>query len=199
MRSSSAPRPAGWRRCASCCRRCRATLRACRCSSCCTCRATGRACWRTCSRRKCALAGQRGRGQGAGGAGTVYFAPPDYHLLVDAGRSLALSADDLVNLLAALDRCAVRVGGARSIGERLLGVILTRRQRGWRRRAAAVHDAGGITVVQEPQTASPRHDAVGARAAARGPRAGRCESIAQLLQRSVPERAAQDGHDDGRA
>src|SRR5262245_28388983 len=30
-------------------------------------------------------------------AGTVYFAPPDYHLLVDDGPQLALSSDDLVH------------------------------------------------------------------------------------------------------
>ena len=32
-----------------------------------------------------------------GGSGTVYFAPPGYHLLVEADRSLALSVDPPVN------------------------------------------------------------------------------------------------------
>lgn len=30
-------------------------------------------------------------------AGTIYFAPPDYHLLIDAGPQLALSSDEPVN------------------------------------------------------------------------------------------------------
>jgi two-component system, chemotaxis family, protein-glutamate methylesterase/glutaminase len=73
--------------------------------------------------------------------GTVYFAPPNYHLLVDAGPQLALSADDLVNH----SRPSIDVlfdSAAQVYREHLLGIILT-----------AVHEAGGLTAVQEPQTA----------------------------------------------
>ena len=36
-------------------------------------------------------------------AGNLYFAPPDYHLLIEAGPSLALSVDDLVHFSAPVD------------------------------------------------------------------------------------------------
>ena len=56
--------------------------------------------------------------------GTVYFAPPDYHLLVDRGPQLALSADEPVNF----SRPSIDVlfeSAADVYGERLLGIILT--------------------------------------------------------------------------
>ena len=57
-------------------------------------------------------------------AGTVYFAPPDYHLLVDDGPQLALSADEPVHY----SRPSIDVlfeSAADVYGERLLGIILT--------------------------------------------------------------------------
>ena len=58
------------------------------------------------------------------GAGTVYFAPPDYHLLVDSGPQLALSSDEPVHF----SRPSIDVlfeSAADVYGERLLGIILT--------------------------------------------------------------------------
>jgi two-component system, chemotaxis family, protein-glutamate methylesterase/glutaminase len=88
--------------------------------------------------------------------GTVYFAPPDYHLLVDragpAGAQLALSADDLVNF----SRPSIDVlfeSAADVYRQRLLGIILTGANHDGAAGLAAVHDAAGITVVQHPDTA----------------------------------------------
>ena len=84
--------------------------------------------------------------------GTVYFAPPNYHLLVDAGPQLALSADDLVNH----SRPSIDVlfdSAAEVYREHLLGIILTGANEDGAAGLAAVHDAGGLTVVQEPATA----------------------------------------------
>jgi two-component system, chemotaxis family, protein-glutamate methylesterase/glutaminase len=84
--------------------------------------------------------------------GTVFFAPPNYHLLLDAGPQLALSADDLVNH----SRPSIDVlfeSAADVYRERLLGIILTGANEDGAAGLAAVHDAGGITVVQEPLTA----------------------------------------------
>ena len=66
-------------------------------SSCCICRATGRACWPRYSARKCALPVREAEDKEPVAPGTVYFAPADYHLLVDEGPQLALSADELVH------------------------------------------------------------------------------------------------------
>jgi two-component system, chemotaxis family, protein-glutamate methylesterase/glutaminase len=84
--------------------------------------------------------------------GTVFFAPPNYHLLLDAGPQFALSADDLVNH----SRPSIDVlfeSAADIYRERLLGIILTGANEDGAAGLAAVHDAGGVTVVQEPLTA----------------------------------------------
>jgi two-component system chemotaxis response regulator CheB len=87
--------------------------------------------------------------------GTVYFAPPDYHLLIDRGPSIALSADDLVNF----SRPSVDVlfeSAADVYKERLLGIILTGASRDGAAGLDAVASAGGLTVVQDPATAESR-------------------------------------------
>jgi two-component system chemotaxis response regulator CheB len=84
--------------------------------------------------------------------GTVYFAPSDYHLLVDPGPQLALSIDDLVHH----SRPSIDVlfqSAADLYGKRLLGVVLTGANDDGAEGLAAIHDAGGMTVVQEPATA----------------------------------------------
>lgn len=84
--------------------------------------------------------------------GTVYFAPSNYHLLVDQGPQLALSADDLVHH----SRPSIDVlfeSAAEVYGRRLLGIILTGANEDGAQGLAAVHAAGGITAVQEPETA----------------------------------------------
>jgi two-component system chemotaxis response regulator CheB len=84
--------------------------------------------------------------------GTVYFAPPDYHLLVDAGRQMALSADDPVRF----SRPSIDVlfeSAADLYGDRLLGIVLTGANDDGAAGLEAVHLAGGLTVVQRPDEA----------------------------------------------
>ncbi len=81
--------------------------------------------------------------------GTIYFAPPDYHLLVDRGPRIALSVDDQVKF----SRPSVDVlfeSAAEVYGARLLGMILTGASEDGAAGLAAVHDAGGWTIVQQP-------------------------------------------------
>jgi two-component system chemotaxis response regulator CheB len=88
-------------------------------------------------------------------AATVYFAPPDYHLLIDEGPALALSADDLVNF----SRPSVDVlfeSAAEVYRSRLLGIILTGASPDGAAGLAAVAAAGGTTVVQDPEHAYSR-------------------------------------------
>ena len=85
-------------------------------------------------------------------AGTVYFAPPDYHLLIEKDGTVALSNDDLVNF----SRPSIDVlfeSAAEAYGARLLGVILTGANRDGADGLAAVRGAGGIAVVQDPAEA----------------------------------------------
>ncbi|HMH27190.1 MAG TPA: chemotaxis protein CheB [Steroidobacteraceae bacterium] len=94
-------------------------------------------------------------------SGTVYFAPSDYHLLVDQGPQLALSADEPVHH----SRPSVDVlfeSAADIYEDRLLGIILTGANEDGASGLAAVHDAGGVTIVQRPDTARAPHMALSA-------------------------------------
>jgi two-component system, chemotaxis family, protein-glutamate methylesterase/glutaminase len=85
--------------------------------------------------------------------GTVYFAPPDYHMLVDRGPALALSGDEAVHF----SRPSIDVlfdSAADIYGERLMGVILTGANQDGAAGLAAVGRAGGRTVVQDPSSAA---------------------------------------------
>lgn len=84
--------------------------------------------------------------------GTIYFAPPDYHLLVETGRTFALSQDDRVHY----SRPAVDVlfeSAAEAYGERLMGIILSGANADGARGLKAVADAGGMAVVQALESA----------------------------------------------
>jgi two-component system chemotaxis response regulator CheB len=84
--------------------------------------------------------------------GTVYFAPPDYHLLIDDGPQLALSSDPLVNF----SRPSIDVlfeSAADAYGPRLAALLLTGASQDGTAGIEAVHRAGGVTVVQDPAEA----------------------------------------------
>lgn len=84
--------------------------------------------------------------------GTVYVAPPDYHLLVDEGPRIALSTDVPVNF----SRPAIDVlfeSAADLYRERLLAVVLTGANHDGAAGLAAVQQRGGVAVVQEPESA----------------------------------------------
>lgn len=87
--------------------------------------------------------------------GTICFAPPDYHLLVDCDdglAQLALSADDAVNF----SRPSIDVlfeSAAVLYGPRVLGILLTGASHDGAAGLRAIHAAGGYTVVQDPKTA----------------------------------------------
>jgi two-component system, chemotaxis family, protein-glutamate methylesterase/glutaminase len=88
--------------------------------------------------------------------GCIYFAPPDYHLLVDRvdeGPCLALSADPLVNF----SRPSIDVlfeSAADAYRARLLGIVLTGGNQDGAAGLAAVARGGGLTAVQRPDTAA---------------------------------------------
>jgi two-component system chemotaxis response regulator CheB len=82
----------------------------------------------------------------------VYFAPPDYHLLIEADHSFALSVEEPVNF----SRPSIDVlleSAAEAYGARLLAIILTGASRDGARGAAQVRRAGGLVAVQDPNSA----------------------------------------------
>jgi two-component system, chemotaxis family, protein-glutamate methylesterase/glutaminase len=102
--------------------------------------------------RRCALPVREAEDKEPIEPGTVYFAPPDYHVLVENCRQIALSADEPVHY----SRPSIDVlfeSAADVYGERLLGIILTGGNADGAAGLHAVHQAGGITIVQQPDTA----------------------------------------------
>jgi two-component system, chemotaxis family, protein-glutamate methylesterase/glutaminase len=86
--------------------------------------------------------------------GRVYIAPPDYHLLVDA-HGFALSIDEPVQH----SRPSIDVlfeSAADTYGQRVICVILTGANADGACGLGRVKRRGGVTIVQDPQTAAKR-------------------------------------------
>ena len=86
-------------------------------------------------------------------AGTIYFAPPGYHLLVEADRSFSLSCDPPVlfsrpSIDVLFDSCA------EAYGPTLAGLVLTGANEDGARGLARIKSCGGLAAVQDPQEAA---------------------------------------------
>lgn len=84
--------------------------------------------------------------------GTVYVAPPDYHLLIEPGPQVSLSVDEVIHF----SRPSIDVlfeSAADFYRDRVLGIILTGANEDGAEGLAAIQRAGGIAVVQSPQDA----------------------------------------------
>jgi two-component system chemotaxis response regulator CheB len=82
----------------------------------------------------------------------IWFAPPDYHLLVEADRTFSLSIDEPVRF----SRPSIDVlfeSAARAYGDTLLGVVLTGANDDGAAGASAIRKHGGVLAVQSPATA----------------------------------------------
>lgn len=107
--------------------------------------------------------------------GTVYLAPPDYHVLVDEG-AFSLSADEPVRFA----RPSIDVSflsAADAFGAALVGVVLTGANEDGAAGLRRIHQEGGLALVQDPATAEVARMPAAALAAV--PTAGRL-SLAQL-------------------
>jgi two-component system, chemotaxis family, protein-glutamate methylesterase/glutaminase len=84
--------------------------------------------------------------------GTVYVAPPDYHLLVEERGTLALSTEAPVRAA----RPSIDVlfeSAADAYRERLVGVLLTGASADGAAGLARIKQLGGCAIVQDPATA----------------------------------------------
>jgi two-component system chemotaxis response regulator CheB len=85
-------------------------------------------------------------------AGTVWFAPSNYHLLIERDRTFSLSVDEPVNF----SRPSIDVlfeSAAECFGDELCAVVLTGANDDGALGASAVRRAGGLVIVQDPRTA----------------------------------------------
>lgn len=88
-------------------------------------------------------------------AGTVYVAPPNYHLLIEPDYSLSLSVDERVNYA----RPSIDVlfeTAAIAYQKHLIGIVLTGTNSDGVKGLKSIKEYGGLTVVQDPDTAEAR-------------------------------------------
>jgi two-component system chemotaxis response regulator CheB len=84
--------------------------------------------------------------------GTAYFAPPDYHLLVEADKHLSLSSDEPI----LYSRPAIDVlfeSAADAYGPALIAIVLSGANQDGASGLKAIADAGGTAIVQSPKGA----------------------------------------------
>lgn len=113
--------------------------------------------------------------------GTVYFAPPDYHLLVETDRRLSLSAEEPVQY----SRPSIDVlfeSAADVYGAGLVGVVLTGANSDGACGLRAIQAAGGTVLVQRPDTALATAMPLAALAACPDARVLALDEIAACLQ-----------------
>ncbi len=84
--------------------------------------------------------------------GVVYFAPPNYHLLVEANGCLALSSDE-PELFSRPSINVLFESAADAYGSDLIGIILTGANGDGAHGLSAICAEGGLALVQEPKTA----------------------------------------------
>jgi two-component system, chemotaxis family, protein-glutamate methylesterase/glutaminase len=84
--------------------------------------------------------------------GVLYFAPPGYHLLIEADRSFSFSCEDRVNFA----RPSIDVlfdTAADAYGKSLAGILLTGANYDGAAGLAGMKVAGALTIVQDPASA----------------------------------------------
>ena len=116
--------------------------------------------------------------------GTVYFAPPDYHLLVETDFRLSLSTEEPV----LFSRPSVDVlfeTAADAYGDSLIGIVLTGANNDGARGLKTIADKGGMALVQDPENAYASAMPQAALTACPGALVLGLDQIAELLQEEI--------------
>ena len=85
-------------------------------------------------------------------SGTIYFAPANYHLLVEPDKTFSLSTEARVNY----SRPSIDVlfeSAADTYMDRLVGIILTGANSDGTNGATRIKELGGLIIAQDPETA----------------------------------------------
>ena len=84
--------------------------------------------------------------------GKVYFAPPNYHLLIEKNRTFSLTIDKRVNYA----RPSIDVlfeSAAEAYKNKVIGIILTGSNSDGTNGIKRIQECGGLAIVQDPKTA----------------------------------------------
>ena len=117
-------------------------------------------------------------------AGTIWFAPSNYHLLIERDRTFSLSVDDPVRF----SRPSIDVlfeSAADVYGSALCAVVLTGANDDGSQGASVIRAAGGTIVVQDPTTAEAREMPSTAIARANPQLIASLPEIAELLRQAT--------------
>jgi two-component system, chemotaxis family, protein-glutamate methylesterase/glutaminase len=136
---------------------------------------------------RCAVAVREAADKDPVEGGVAWFAPPDYHLMIETDRTFALSTEAPVNF----SRPSIDVlfeSAARAYGRALLAIVLTGASADGAEGAAAVCAAGGVLVVQDPASAEMPLMPSAAQNLARPHAVGSLGEIATLLRTSALSR-----------
>lgn len=130
-------------------------------------------------RQSCVLTVRDAMDKDAIRPGTVYIAPPGYHLLVEDGHFALSTEPPVLNAQPSID--VLFESAVESCGPRLIGVILTGTGRDGAQGLAAVASCGGCAIVEEPESAYARELPQAASEAAQGERRLHLEEIGPYL------------------
>jgi two-component system chemotaxis response regulator CheB len=101
---------------------------------------------------RCAIDVREARDKEPVSAGVAWFAPANYHLLIESERTFALSIDAPINYSRpSID--ALFESAAPVYGRGLVAIVLTGANDDGAAGAAAIREAGGVVIVQDPSTA----------------------------------------------
>lgn len=84
--------------------------------------------------------------------GTIYIAPPNYHLVVERTKTFSLTIDERVNF----SRPSIDVlfeSAANIYTNKLIGIVLTGSNTDGTEGIKKIQESGGLTVIQDPATA----------------------------------------------
>ena len=84
--------------------------------------------------------------------GKVYFAPPNYHLLIEKDKTFSLTIDERVNYA----RPSIDVlfeSAAEAYKNKVIGIILTGSNNDGTNGIKRIQECGGLAIVQDPKTA----------------------------------------------
>lgn len=103
-------------------------------------------------RKKCRIAVQEAEDKELAEPGTVYFAPSDYHLLLETDGTLSLSSEEpVMHSRPSID--VLFESAADALGEALIGIVMTGANGDGAAGLKAIADAGGTAIVEDPAQA----------------------------------------------
>jgi two-component system chemotaxis response regulator CheB len=84
--------------------------------------------------------------------GKAYFAPPNYHLMIEKDKTFSLTIDERVNFA----RPSIDVlfeSAAEAYKKKLIGIVLTGSNNDGTKGIKRIKECGGLAIIQDPETA----------------------------------------------